>query len=108
MTTIRTPHYAGHNNRTGRYERTYTDGTVEADPRPDVQEVIKTEALSDARLFVDEHGEALDPDLTDWDVQAWEMADVYRRLSSDEKESGFRLYQATLVAETQRLAEEEV
>jgi hypothetical protein len=63
-------------------------------------------ARDTARLFVNEFNEPLDPDETDWDATAW--CDDLREagLSEEEADKFWDVYQAELVAETERLCSE--
>lgn len=65
---------------------------------------VVDEARRDARAFVEEFGEAIDPAETDWDGEAWAMADS-RRAAEEAGLDLWPLYQETLVIETRRLAE---
>jgi len=71
---------------------------------------IETAAKATAALFVEEFGEPLDPATTDWDATAWETdrSDLsFRDLLDDQViyVLAWDLYDRTLVAETERLAE---
>lgn len=87
------------------FEGAYTlSGIVMA---ADYREGVEIAAKATAQMFVDEFGEALDPETTDWDAVAWEndraqcipAVDVCDKLA----EKYWPVYQEALVAETARL-----
>lgn len=65
-------------------------------------------AHEDAAAFVEEFGEALDPAATDWDAEAFATsrgsAPLYDVLPEELWDAAWPIYQAALVAETERLA----
>lgn len=75
-----------------------------------VRRRVRTAAKADAHTFFDEHGEALNPESTDWDGEAWQMAYASGGdladldLTDEEIDAFWPVYQKALVKETQRLA----
>lgn len=74
---------------------------------------LEAKARETAAVFANEFpGEALDPAATDWDGEAWAMdrRELERDAEQEEidwlRESGWKVYQKALVAETKRLAAE--
>lgn len=73
----------------------------------DYREGVEMAAKATAKLFVEEFGEILNPAATDWDSVAWQedrtncipASEVCEKLS----EKYWPIYQAALVAETERL-----
>lgn len=65
---------------------------------------IEAAAKGDAKLFVEEFGEALDPESTDWDSEAWAQETA---LAAETGGKGFSCYQRALVEETARLVSHE-
>lgn len=61
---------------------------------------IEAAAKRDAQLFVNEFDEGFDPDISDWDGEAWGQETAL----ADTGAKGFALYQKTLVEESARLA----
>jgi hypothetical protein len=72
-----------------------------------IEGIVCEHARRDAKLFVEEFGEPLDPAETDWDSVAWgEALRAVRaadELTDDECDSLWSVYQETLVSETERL-----
>jgi hypothetical protein len=73
--------------------------------------IIEGMARRDAKLFVDEWNEPIDPSATDWDATAWgDNLSVLKRSNWTEVELNqdwlFPHYQAWLVSETERLVSE--
>jgi hypothetical protein len=66
-------------------------------------EEVRDAARADAELFVDEFHAPLDPAKTDWDAVAWGETSRELRLEKDEDEALWPVYEAELVAETERL-----
>lgn len=64
---------------------------------------VRKAARADAALFVDEFHEVIDPTTTDWDAVAWSDTRESLPLTQDEAERLWPIYQAELVAETERL-----
>lgn len=73
--------------------------------KPSLVERVEMEATKDAALFVEEFNEPLDSSETDWDSEAW--SGVSLNLTDDEQDVLWPIYQAKLVAETERLCEVE-
>lgn len=73
------------------------------------QAAIKAKARETAQMFVDEFNEVLDPATTDWDGTAWQedVSNLPFELSSEQRDAGWEIYQAELIAETERLCEED-
>lgn len=68
---------------------------------------VEVAAKADAALFVAEFGEAIDPATTDWDTMAWqESGDEIEEMTANDAERLWPIYQAALVAETERLVSE--
>lgn len=65
---------------------------------------LEIAAKADAELFFNEFSEVLDPKTTDWDGTAYQEID--RDLRHSVGDSGFPIYQAALIAETERLVKE--
>lgn len=63
---------------------------------------VRKLAYGTAEMFVEEFGEPLDPDKTDWDGEAW--ANDGRGLSGDQQEFFWPIYQDALISRTRRLA----
>jgi hypothetical protein len=68
-----------------------------------LQTQIEELARETASVFVDEFGEALDSEKTDWDEKAWQEDARTLNLTEEHKQEGWPVYQAALVTETQRL-----
>jgi len=64
---------------------------------------VIAEAKSDALAFVNEFHESLDPTATDWDSEAWSNVCEHLLRGSGHTDNLWPIYQATLVAETERL-----
>jgi hypothetical protein len=64
---------------------------------------IEELARETAGLFVEEFGEPLDSAKTDWDEKAWQEDASTLDLTDKQRDEGWPIYQAALVAETQRL-----
>lgn len=64
--------------------------------------LIIREAKRDAKLFVSEFQEPLDPAATDWDGAAWSDT---KASNLTRAKAAWELYQRTLVTETQRLCQ---
>lgn len=69
--------------------------------RADYRGLVEQRAKETAAMFVEEFAEALDPAATDWDSTAW--GEDSRGLPSEAKDDLWPIYQAALVAETERL-----
>lgn len=72
--------------------------------------IVEGHARRDAKLFVEEFREPIDPSATDWDATAW--GDVRRALGANEPTEEeldhlWTHYQRWLVSETERLASKE-
>ncbi len=67
---------------------------------------IKQAAKAMAALFVEEFGEPIDCDKTDWDAVAWQedRREIGIDPASSDWNEGWPVYQAALVAETERLS----
>ncbi len=68
-----------------------------------LQTQIEELARETAGLFVEEFGEPLNPEQTDWGAKAWQGDAHTLNLTEEHKEEGWPIYQAALVTETQRL-----
>ena len=68
-----------------------------------LQTQIEELARETASVFVEEFGEPLDSAKTDWDEKAWQEDARTLNLTEEHREEGWPIYQAALVAETQRL-----
>ena len=64
---------------------------------------IETAAQAAAQCFVAEFGKALDPAEGDWDGVAWDDDKLAIGLPESEWGEGWEIYDAALVAETERL-----
>jgi len=67
-------------------------------------EIVKR-AKATAGSFVEEFGEPLDPETTDWDAVAWQddRRDMGFDPSSSDYDEWWPVYQIALIAETERL-----
>ena len=68
-----------------------------------LQTQIEELARETAGQFVEEFGEPLDSAKTDWDEKAWQEDASTLDLTDKQRDEGWPIYQAALVAETQRL-----
>jgi hypothetical protein len=68
-----------------------------------MQTQIEELACETASVFVEEFGEPLDSEKTDWDEKAWQEDARTLNLTEEHRQEGWPIYQAALVAETQRL-----
>jgi hypothetical protein len=70
--------------------------------------IVEGHARRDAKLFVEEFGEPLDPATTDWDSTAWGEVQQSLRAAewtNDQLEPLWPHYQGWLISETRRLAD---
>lgn len=88
-------------------ERLDSDGFRESPPAyrqvASTEDHVRRAARADAALFFVEFREVIDPAATDWDAVAWSDTRESLSLTEDEGQRLWLIYQAALVAETERL-----
>ena len=67
----------------------------------DLMALVLPRAKADAKLFLEEYDEVLDPTATDWDAIAWGEAKRELKIRKYQEDRAWEIYQACLVSETE-------